>query len=78
MIHENCEEFALNLCNWSLRHPAMRTNNLKIKEQQIFILHKQEEYTKMQEVVSRQCFYAPEGGHIVIGPSVRPSVTLCV
>ncbi|XP_052284946.1 uncharacterized protein LOC127881244 isoform X2 [Dreissena polymorpha] len=50
MIHENCEEFALNLCNWSLRHPAMRTNNLKIKEQQIFILHKQEEYTKMQEV----------------------------
>ncbi|KAH3820798.1 hypothetical protein DPMN_122547 [Dreissena polymorpha] len=77
MIHENCEEFALNLCNWSLRHPAMRTNNLKIKEQQIFILHKQEEYTKMQEVVSRQCFHAREGGHMVIGPSVRPSVTLC-
>ncbi|XP_052781831.1 LOW QUALITY PROTEIN: uncharacterized protein LOC128218256 [Mya arenaria] len=50
MIKENCEEFALNLCNWSLKHPALQQNNLKIKEHQIFILYKQGDYSKMQEV----------------------------
>ncbi|XP_060587858.1 uncharacterized protein LOC132743353 [Ruditapes philippinarum] len=49
MMKENCEEFALNLCNWSLKHPAL-LNDLKIKEHQIFILYKQQEYGKMQEV----------------------------
>ena len=50
MMKENCEEFALNLCDWSLKHPALQ-NDLKIKEHQIFILYKQQEYGKMQEVV---------------------------
>ncbi|XP_045164580.2 uncharacterized protein LOC123528704 [Mercenaria mercenaria] len=49
MMKENCEEFALNLCDWSLKHPALQ-NDLKIKEHQIFILYKQQEYGKMQEV----------------------------
>ena len=51
MIKENCEEFALNLCEWSLKHPALR-DDLKIKENQIFILYKQAEYSKMLEVAS--------------------------
>jgi len=51
MVRESCEEFALNLCSWSLRHPALQQNNLKIKEFQIYILYKQGEYQKMQEVV---------------------------
>lgn len=51
MIKESCEEFALNLCNWSLKHPSLK-DDLEIKEFQIFILYKQGEYGKMQEVVS--------------------------
>lgn len=54
MIKESCEEFALNLCNWSLKHPALE-NDLEIKEFQIFILYKQSEFGKMQEVVSVWC-----------------------
>jgi len=55
MIKENCEEFALNLCNWSLKHPSLGSMALEIKEFQIFILYKQTEFGKMQEVVSVFC-----------------------
>ena len=50
-MKENCEEFALNLCTWSLKHPALK-NDLKIKEHQIVIMYKQSMFEKMQEVVS--------------------------
>lgn len=49
MMKENCEEFALNLCTWSLKHQALK-NDLKIKEHQIVIMYKQQMYNKMQEV----------------------------
>ena len=51
MMKENCEEFALNLCTWSLKHPQLK-NDLKIKEHQIVIMYKQQMFAKMQEVVS--------------------------
>ena len=51
MMKENCEEFALNLCTWSLKHPQLK-NDLKIKEHQIVIMYRQQLYEKMQEVVS--------------------------
>lgn len=60
MIKESCEEFALNLCNWSLKHSALE-NDLEIKEYQIFILYKQGEYGKMQEVVGKNLYFFDGG-----------------
>ncbi|KAL3853058.1 hypothetical protein ACJMK2_016640 [Sinanodonta woodiana] len=52
MIDENCEEFALNLCRWSLRHPDL-TNDLKVQQLYLFLLHKQQQFERLQEECSK-------------------------
>ncbi|KAK3605793.1 hypothetical protein CHS0354_002404 [Potamilus streckersoni] len=52
MIDENCEEFALNLCCWSLRHPDL-ANDQKVQQLYLFLLHKQQQFEKLQEECSK-------------------------
>ncbi|XP_067685185.1 uncharacterized protein [Haliotis asinina] len=48
MIQENCEEFALNLCSWCLKHPAL-TDDLDIRQTQLMLLHKLNQQDRLQE-----------------------------
>ncbi|KAL5013556.1 hypothetical protein ScPMuIL_007826 [Solemya velum] len=49
MIEENCEEFALNLCDGCLKHSALK-DDLEMKHTQLKLLHKLKKFRKLQDV----------------------------
>ena len=51
---ENCDEFALNLCTWCLRHPDL-SGDLDIRTLRLFLLHRLGSITRLQEEVSWFC-----------------------
>lgn len=51
MLKENCEEFALNLCNSYLSHPKLQSD-LNIRKTQLSLLYKLGQEDKLQEEVS--------------------------
>ncbi|XP_041347807.1 uncharacterized protein LOC121367599 [Gigantopelta aegis] len=48
MLQENCEEFALNLCSWCLKHPALK-DDLDIRQTQLMLFHKLNNSDRLQE-----------------------------
>ena len=51
MLQENCEEFALNLCSWCLKHPALK-DDLDIRQTQLMLFHKLNNADRLQEEVN--------------------------
>lgn len=51
MQQENCDEFALNLCTWCLKHPRL-AGNLGVRKTQFFLLNRLTYSEKLQEEVS--------------------------
>lgn len=50
MLQENCDEFALNLCTWCLKHPALE-NDLSLRCIQVTLLHRLGNEDRLQEEV---------------------------
>ncbi|XP_070193168.1 pneumococcal serine-rich repeat protein-like [Littorina saxatilis] len=48
MQQENCDEFALNLCTWCLKHPRL-AGNLGVRKTQFFLLNRLTYSEKLQE-----------------------------
>lgn len=48
MFRENCDEFALNLCCWSLKHPAIQ-HDLSVRRTQFILLHRVNNVDRIQE-----------------------------
>lgn len=61
MQQENCDEFALNLCTWCLKHPAL-AGDFNLRRTQFVLLHQLSYTDKLQEEVSfcilcKMCVY---------------------
>lgn len=50
MLKENCEEYALNLCNSCLSHPELQSD-LGVRKTQLSLLYKLGQEDKLQEEV---------------------------
>ncbi|ESO84347.1 hypothetical protein LOTGIDRAFT_168791 [Lottia gigantea] len=48
MLQQNCEEFALNLCTWCLKHPALKSD-LDIRQIQLTLMNKLHDLDRLQE-----------------------------
>ena len=55
MQQENCDEFALNLCTWCLKHPAL-AGDFNLRRTQFVLLHRLSYTDKLQEEVV-VCFF---------------------
>lgn len=56
MMQENCDEFALNLCSWCLKHPAL-LQDLDVRRTQFTLLHRAGNVDKLQEEVSSVIYF---------------------
>ncbi|XP_076469471.1 uncharacterized protein LOC143299863 [Babylonia areolata] len=48
MQQENCDEFALNLCTWCLKHPAL-SQDFVLRKTQFILLHRLNNIDRLQE-----------------------------
>ncbi|XP_050411970.1 uncharacterized protein LOC126826904 [Patella vulgata] len=48
MLQQNCEEFALNLCTWCLKHPELKSD-LDIRQIQLTLMDKLHDLDRLQE-----------------------------
>ncbi|KAK6176822.1 hypothetical protein SNE40_015050 [Patella caerulea] len=48
MLQQNCEEFALNLCTWCLKHPELKSD-LDIRQIQLTLMDKLYDLDRLQE-----------------------------